>query len=382
MRSRMRPHYYLSQEIFDREQEKIFRRIWLFAGLKTLLPTNNSFVTRKIAGIPVVIQNFNGTLRAFENVCLHRSALIQSVPVGCRPLVCPYHAWSYTENGEIRNIPDCRSLYLISKSEQQSMKLREFALHAVGNVLFINMSDDPFPIEEQFAPEFIDLLENSSACYDSEVMTTTWHGKFNWKLAYENLRDGNHPRFVHARTLAKEVDFIPGVDVELAAESLRDLDSMDAAGMRREMRRFSFGGVDGKRSDMRSFPFWDRIDRWPGESDAYYNWLAFPNLHIASPNGGRSFTIEHHIPIAPDRTDIEIFWFTSRKKQPYATSAQVLLASMHGSKVVVGEDVDVMERVQAALHVGAPISNQGVYEFMNRLVERWYASMMETDHAI
>jgi len=378
----MRPHYYLSQEIFEREQEKIFRRAWLFAGLKTLLPKHNSFITRKICGIPIVIQNFNGQIRAFENVCLHRSALIQGEAVGCRPLVCPYHAWSYAEDGSVRNIPDCRPLYLISKAEQQKLRLREFALHAVGNVLFINLSKAPFPIDEQFDHEFIDLLESSSASYDGEVMTTTWHGKFNWKLAYENLRDGNHPRFVHARSLAKEVDFIPGVDVELAAESLRDLDATDAASLRREMRRFSFGGVDGKRSDMRSFPFWDKIERWPGESDAYYNWLAFPNLHIASPNGGRSFTLEHHMPVAPDRTDIEIFWFTARKKQPYATSSQVLLESMHGSKRVVGEDVDVMERVQAALHMGAPISNQGVYEFMNRLVERWYALMMETDHAI
>lgn len=382
MRSRMRPHHYLSQEIFDREQEKIFRKVWLFAGLKTLLPANNSFITRRIAGIPVVVQNFNGTLRAFENVCLHRSALIQSGAVGCRPLVCPYHAWRYSEHGEVANIPDCDAIYGFAEDERRTLRLREFALHAVGNLLFVNLSDDPFPIEEQFDPAFLDLLESSSDSYDTEVMTTTWHGRFNWKLAYENLRDSNHPRFVHARTLAREVDFVPGVDVDLAAESLRDLEATDPGSLRREMRRFSFGGVDGRRSDMRGFPFWDRIERWPGEEDAYYNWLAFPNLHIASPNGGRSFTIEHHIPLAPDRTDIEIYWFTARKKQPYATSAQVLLSSMHGSKLVVGEDVEVMERVQAALHAGAPVSNQGSYEFMNRLVERWYALMMETDHGI
>ena len=382
MRSRMRPEFYLSQETFDRERKKIFRRLWLFAGLKTLLPKNNSFITRKVAGIPIVIQNFNGKIRAFENVCLHRNALIQSEPVGCRPLICPYHAWSYTESGEIKNIPDCRSLYLISKTEQQKLRLREFALHAVGNVLFINLSESPFPIEDQFSQEFIASLESSSSSYDTEVMATTWHGRFNWKLAYENLRDGNHPRFVHGRTLAKEVDFIPGVDVEQAAETLRDLEAADAPAMRREMQRFSFGGVDGKRSDMRRFPFWDMIERWPGEDDAYYNWLAFPNLHIASPNGGRSFTLEHHIPIAPDRTDIEIYWFTARKKHPYATSSQVLLASMHGSKLVVGEDVSVMERVQEALHLDAPVPHQGVYEFMNRLVERWYTLMMESDSEV
>ncbi len=52
MRSRMHSKYYLSQEIFEREQRKIFRRVWLFAGLKTLLRENNCFITRKIAGIP------------------------------------------------------------------------------------------------------------------------------------------------------------------------------------------------------------------------------------------------------------------------------------------------------------------------------------------
>src|SRR5258707_11280206 len=31
----------------------LFRSVWLFAGLKTLLPKNNSFITRKIAGIPI-----------------------------------------------------------------------------------------------------------------------------------------------------------------------------------------------------------------------------------------------------------------------------------------------------------------------------------------
>lgn len=60
MRSRMHPKYYLSQEIFDCEQRKIFRRVWLFAGLKTLLKDHNCFITRKIAGVPLVIQNFHG----------------------------------------------------------------------------------------------------------------------------------------------------------------------------------------------------------------------------------------------------------------------------------------------------------------------------------
>lgn len=378
MRSRMHPRYYLSQEIFELERKKIFRKVWLFAGLKTLLSKHNAFQTRKIAGIPVVIQNFNGELRAFENVCLHRSALIQNEAVGCRPLVCPYHAWRYNSQGLVENIPDCEALYQFDPQEKQNLKLRQFALREVGNVLFINLDPNPIPFEDQFSNEFMALLESSSNAYDTEVMVTTWHGKFNWKLAYENLRDANHPRFVHPRSLSKSVEFIPSVNAAQSKESLSELQDTSPNAMRDELRRFSFGGADAPIPRLQHFGWHQMVDRW-GSTDAYFNWLAFPNLHIASANGGFSFTLEHHIPIAPDRTDLEIYWFTTRKKKPYAFSSQVLLSQMHGSKLVVGEDVDVMERVQAALHEDAPLPTQGAYESMNRIVERWYAALMETD---
>ncbi|MBD4203921.1 Rieske 2Fe-2S domain-containing protein [Xanthomonas citri pv. citri] len=381
MRSRMHPGYYLSTDIFAREQRKIFRKVWLFAGLKTLLPDNNCFITRSLAGIPVLIQNFQGRLRAFENVCLHRSALLQTAPVGKRSLVCPYHAWKYDADGRVENIPECDAVYGFGEEERRSLQLREFALHEVGNLVFVNLDPDPMPIQDQFSPDFIALLESSSNAYDTEVMVTTWHGRYNWKLAYENLRDANHPRFVHPKTLAKNVSFVPQVDEEQAKESMKALQDSSPAALRHEMRRFSFGGPEAPIPNLQHFGWHDKVERW-GEQNAYFNWLAFPNMHIASSNGGYSFTLEHHIPVAPDRTDLEIYWFSARKKQPYVSSNQVLLAQMHGSRVVVGEDVDIMERVQAALHTDAPLPTQGAYESMNRLVERWYTLLMETEHEI
>ncbi|CAE6763839.1 aromatic ring-hydroxylating oxygenase subunit alpha [Xanthomonas arboricola] len=381
MRSRMHPSYYLSTDIFAREQRKIFRKVWLFAGLKTLLPDNNCFITRRLAGIPVLIQNFQGRLRAFENVCLHRSALLQTAAVGKRPLVCPYHAWKYDADGRVENIPECAAVYGFDEEERRGLKLREFALREVGNLLFVNLDPDPMPIEEQFSADFIALLESSSNAYDTEVMVTKWHGRYNWKLAYENLRDANHPRFVHPKTLAKSVNFTPQVNEEQAKESMDALQDTSPTALRREMRRFSFGGPEAPIPKLQHFGWHDKVERW-GKQDAYFNWLAFPNMHIASSNGGYSFTLEHHIPVAPDRTDLEIYWFSARRKQPYGSSSQVLLAQMHGSKVVVGEDVDIMERVQSALHTEAPLPTQGAYESMNRLVERWYTMLMETEHEI
>ena len=123
------------------------------------------------------------------------------------------------------------------------------------------------------------------------------------------------------------------------------------------------------------------MERW-GDQDSYFNWLAYPNLHIASSDGGFSFTIEHHVPVAPGRTNLEIYWMTAKKRQPYAFSGTVLRSLMQGSRLVVGEDIVVMEEVQAALHDDAPVPRQGDYEGLNKRVERWYVDVIDGNREV
>lgn len=393
MQSRMHPKYYLCPEVFAREQRKIYRKLWLFAGMKTLVGEHNRFLTRTIAGIPVVIQNLHGELHAFENICLHRSAPLQTEPTGCRPLVCRYHGWKYDATGQASHIPHCEALYKFGDAEKKSLRLREFALRSVGNLLFINLDPDPFPLEEQFSPEFLASLASSSSSYDSEVMITTWHSHFNWKLPYENLRDTNHVAYVHPRSLAPLVRFDFALSDADVRESLQPLDKTQPAALRHEIRRYSVGGApEGSFGHpMASYEWHGNVERWrastlsgadPRTDDAYFNWLVYPNLHIASGDGGHSFTLEHHIPVAPGRTDVEIYYVTARKKHPYATSAQVLLSSMHAGQRILKEDYDILEQIQSVLHPDAPVPTQGSYESTNRLIERWYTTLMETDHAL
>lgn len=382
MRSRMHPKYYLSQEIFDREQRKIFRKAWVFAGIKTLLRKNNAFITRKIAGIPVVIQNFQGELRAFENICLHRSAPLQTMPIGSRPLVCPYHGWKYNAQGCVANIPQCTEIYRFDEQEKASMHLREFALRAVGNLLFITLDDDPFPLEDQFSPELIASLEASSSHYDHEVMVTAWRCRFNWKLVAENLADPNHVRFLHSKDFSSYIKYDIRVNEAACKESEQPITALDPASLRREMCRFSYGGAVAEIPGMRRVPWWQsKIDRY-GNQDVYYHWQVMPGLHIASGNGGHSFTIENYVPVSPGETDLELYWVMARKKEPLEAAQQVLYANMLGSRKIVGEDVDMLEKIQATLHLEAPVPNQGSYESFNRLVERWYTTLMETEHGI
>jgi len=384
VRSLTHPRHYLSGESFAKEQCLLFERLWQFITLKPLVSQHNAFVTRRLCGILIVVQNFDGKIRAFENVCLHRQSALQWETEGKRPLVCRYHAWAYNVRGEPENIPLCDELYRLTTAERENLRLREFPLEIIGNLIFIHPGADPLPIAEQFSPQFLQSLRESSERYDDEVMLTTIHARYNWKLAYENLRDSNHPRFIHERTLAKVVSFAPSVNEDLAGEgkrlnARREPLARDAA--MDLLRRFSWGGPDAALDQFPSLAWHENVERW-GIDDAYYNWLAFPNLHIASATGGFSFIIEHHIPVSADRTDLEIHCLTARKRKPYAWSTAVLHSHMIGAHSVLAEDIKVMEMVQSGMHMDVPRAVLGDYEGMNLLVDKWYADLMEERFAL
>src|SRR5690349_7898371 len=138
LRSGLTAADYLSPAVFAAEQERLYRELWVFAGFAQLLARPNAFLTRQIGGVPVVVQNLGGRLRAFENLCAHRQMALQWEPYGERPLVCRYHGWAYDADGRARGIPN-NALYAFGAEERGRLRLREFALRQVGNLLFVNL---------------------------------------------------------------------------------------------------------------------------------------------------------------------------------------------------------------------------------------------------
>jgi phenylpropionate dioxygenase-like ring-hydroxylating dioxygenase large terminal subunit len=383
MISRMPPQAYIDQHWFERERELFFKPLWQFVGLKMMLSRHNAFITRTLCGIPIVVQNFDGELRAFENLCAHRQNPVQTQPHGVRPLVCSYHGWGYGQNGNAENIPFEAEVYRYPQDERVCLKLRRFALATIGNLVFVNLSAEPRPIDQQFSADMIESLRECSEAFDSEVMLTTFETRCNWKLMYENLRDAHHPRYLHARSLYEKVKFPVRIDEAgvAAAKNPREAGAGSHAEAMAIMRSFSNGGLDAPMEEMAPFAWHDNVDRY-GDKDWYYNWLVFPNLHIASGSGGYSFIIEHHIPVSANRTDLIVHYVTAKKKRRYASSAAVLHAHMMGAEGVLREDINVMENIQKNLHPDAPCASLGDFEFFNASIERWYLDVMESKIAL
>lgn len=373
---------YLCEDWFSREQQRLFRPLWQFVAPRMLLSRPNAFVRRRIGTLDVVVQNIQGQIVAFENVCAHRQSPIQTEQQGVRALVCPYHAWHYGAKGEVLNIPEQDACYRFSSTEQAQLGLSAFKVFEFGQLVFINTHAQPIDFFEQFDAVALQTLEQASELFDDEVLVTRFECKFNWKLAYENLRDGLHPKFLHSRTVYKQVRFEPRIDeIELLrAQAYHNTGADNRSEHLNWLRSFSGGGLSEPMVEMPHYQWHDYVHRF-GNDDWYLNWLMYPNLHVASGSAGYSFIIEHHVPVSAGRTDLWVYYVTGRKKRKYPTSSAVLMAHLQGAEKVLTEDIVIMEKVQQNLSYGRPIET-GAYEYANMAIERWYLDVMEGRHAL
>jgi hypothetical protein len=68
---------FVDREIFEQERARIFDRSWLFAGHVSEFPKPGDFVTRSVAGRPVILANGDdGRIRVLMNTCRHRGNLV------------------------------------------------------------------------------------------------------------------------------------------------------------------------------------------------------------------------------------------------------------------------------------------------------------------
>ncbi len=129
--------WYTDPATFAREQARIFRRAWQYAGLTEELPRPGDFLTRELGGAPVVLlRDRDGQLRAFANVCRHRgSQLVLDACGNRKTLQCHYHAWTYNLDGTLRAAPGmkdepgfdraCHSLVALPHRDVGTVHLRQ-----------------------------------------------------------------------------------------------------------------------------------------------------------------------------------------------------------------------------------------------------------------
>ena len=367
MHSPLTPDFYVSEDIFARERDRIFRRLWIFAGLKQLLKEPDAFLTRAIGGMPIVIQNFDGRLHAFENQCRHRQMPLQFEEYGRRRLACRYHGWVYGADGLPCSIPERNELYRLSDAQCSNLGLKEFALAAIGNFLFINLSERPIGIEEQFRPQFLAKLSDISTQFDDELIHTRIGTHYNWKFNVENVMDFNHIRYLHPRTFLPLMGESKDITAQIPVPALDEADLSNA-----KLNGLSYASETP--FTIKPRPWHEKVRRY-GTADVYYSFFVYPNVNFISV-GGLVFLIQQFDPVSPSRTEVVFTLMTARKTTHIPAHPAVLWGQLQGQKMVLDEDVRLLERLQAGLHDGSQRAFHGAYERHLIKVARVYRELL------
>ena len=99
-------NYYDSRR-FEAECDQILRKDPRPIAHSSELAKPGAFLRRDIAGLPALLtRDSDGVAHAFLNICRHRgNLLVQETSGRKHRFTCPYHAWTFSNRGELVGVP-------------------------------------------------------------------------------------------------------------------------------------------------------------------------------------------------------------------------------------------------------------------------------------
>ena len=326
---------YLSETRWREEMDATFMRLPLLLAFTCEMRKPGDYKTMKVLDVPVlIVRGRDDRVRAFMNVCTHRGATLTSHPHGnCARFVCPYHAWTFNDQGVLMGVADPAKFGDIDTAERH---LKELPCEERAGMIFVGLTPGLTFDLEQYLGGMLAEVESFGL--------ETWHmhhqnslESANWKVTHDGYLETYHIPFLHSKTL-----WTPG-----AVPSVVMVYEAFGGHPFGPHQRMSGTGRGGDIVAMKSIPKseWTR--------DEYYHAVRtiFPNISIAMSNTGgmisqlfpishdRCITIQNHLyPKAPE---------TDREREEYDGRVELLIQAVRDEDYKTGFDI------QAGLKSGA-----------------------------
>jgi len=341
----------ISPSFFELERDRIFRRSWLSVGNESEIPDAGDYFVKEIAVCKasiLVIRGHDGVVRAFHNVCSHRSNTLVANPRGkCRGyLTCNFHSWGYDIAGNLRSVPDERNFFDLDK---RAHGLTPVAAEIWNGFIFINL--DPREDLRTNLGGVAERLHGGGFDQLRLARRYTIDERANWKVAIDAQNESYHVVYQHRYLMPNLFTTDDRGCLRLSEVTFYDRHSMYACDINPSFRpsplesalmQLEVAGAGAQRDQYR-FPM-----RNPFEF-----FLIFPNLAMIFFRGPTSDACITHSfwPIAVDRTLWEVRFYTAPPRNAAERISQDFMQVFN--RVVFDEDASAHETVQAGLESGA-----------------------------
>jgi choline monooxygenase len=342
--------------------EAIFARSWQWVCHVERLAQPGGYATATIAEMPIaVIRDRDEALRAFYNVCQHRAHELLSGSGTAGSIVCPYHAWVYRLDGQLKGARRADRMDTFDKSEicLQQVQVEEF-----GGFVYVNLDPTARPLAEQAADLAAEIERWAPAVAQlTHAKRLTYDVRSNWKNVIDNFLECYHCHVAHP-------EFVDLVDMDTYEVKTHGIWSSHFA----EAGKHENTAYDVSGATVNEHAVW---------------WL-WPNTCLLRYPGRGNFMVFQVIPAGSDRT-LETWDFYLETKEPNDAEVQSI---RYIDEVLQQQDISLVESVQRGMNTpafsqgrivydpaGSGLSEHGVHHF-HGLVLQAYRTLVGADESI
>jgi choline monooxygenase len=191
---------YINPELYAAERKNIFLCSWFPVCPEGDIPEEGDYTTwERLDQSVVIVRQADTTVSAWHNVCQHRGAKLVEGRGRLRGgvIVCPWHGFSYSGEGELVRVPLSESFDSKVISNRRCKAVRS---EIWGGYCWLNFSDDQKPLKE-----YLGGLYSELSFYRLETFSTRYRQSFtinaNWKAVVDAFNETWHVPFTHRETL-------------------------------------------------------------------------------------------------------------------------------------------------------------------------------------
>lgn len=196
---------YTDSELFQEEMVRVFGGTWVYLAHESEIPNPNDFKACRLGLRPIiVVRDRQGEIRGLFNRCTHRGATVCRQAKGsAKTFVCPYHGWTFTNDGRLAGIPWDKAYSQIDRS---ALDLGQIPLvESYRGFIFGTLNREVPDLHaylgraRELLDQWLDRYPNAQITVQSSAHQLIYNG--NWKFIYDNAADGYHVNFSHRSLL-------------------------------------------------------------------------------------------------------------------------------------------------------------------------------------
>jgi Rieske 2Fe-2S family protein len=191
-------HYYFDAEHHAREMDVFWNRHWICVGTASGIGSAGDYKVVDVDDQSIVITRAsNGELHGFHNTCRHRGSILCEQDQGTfhnECVVCPYHAWTYSLDGDLLRTP--------RRLPSDDFDASNFSLYRIGvfewaGFVFINLGTEENASAESALEGMPSRFSNWQLDSAAIGHSTSVELACNWKVFWENFEECYHCPGVH-----------------------------------------------------------------------------------------------------------------------------------------------------------------------------------------